>query len=306
MSTRALTVLGTAGQAPTRTRSLGGCALRWDGELVLFDPGEGFQRQCLLAGVAVSRASTLLLTHLHGDHCLGLPGVLHRRILDGAEQRLSVYYPAASRDVFEHLVHSSLFTEIDLVDAHPIEAGSIGPIGPAGRLTLTAARLDHPVPTLGYRLSEAASTRLDGDRLAVDGITGVAVSDLINDGRLDVDGTTHHLHEYELPRPGQSVAYILDTALCDAAIELATDVDLLVCEATYLDADQSAARQRGHMTAREAGWLAREAGARRLVLTHFSNRYEDLTPFAAEAGELHDDVTVATDLSTVMVPPRIR
>ena len=102
------------------------------------------------------------------------------------------------------------------------------------------------------------------------------------------------------------MAYILDSALCDAAIELAAGVDLLVCEATYLHAEQAAARRRGHMTAREAGWLAREAGARRLVLTHFSNRYEDLTPFAAEAGELHDDVVVATDLVTVPVPQRIR
>ncbi len=303
MSTRKLIVLGTAGQAPTRDRSLGGCALTWDGEMVLFDPGEGFQRQCLLAGVAVSRASALLLTHLHGDHCLGLPGVLHRRILDGTTDRLSVYYPAASQAVFEHLIYSSLFTEIDPVDAHPVEAGSVGCIG---GLAVTAAWLEHPVPTLGYRLSEPDTMRLDADRLAGDGITGAAVGELLRNEQVEVAGTTHRLGEYQLPRPGQSMAYILDSALCDAAIELATGVDLLVCEATYLDAEQAAARQRGHMTAREAGWLAREAGARRLVLTHFSNRYPDLAPFAAEAGELHDDVVVATDLMTVSVPPRVR
>lgn len=296
-------MLGTAGQAPTKSRSLGGCALKWDGELVLFDPGEGFQRQCLFGGVAVSRASTLLLTHLHGDHCLGLPGVLQRRILDGAPDRLSVYYPASSQVVFDHLVHSSLFTEVDLVDAHPVEAG---PLGSIGELEVTAAWLDHPVPTLGYRLSEPDSTRLDGEHLAADGISGAAVDDLIRTGQVEVFGTTRHLCDYELPRPGQSMAYILDSALCDAAIELAAGVDLLVCEATYLAADQTAARQRGHMTAREAGWLAREAGARRVVLTHFSNRYEDLTPFATEAGELHDDVIVASDLLTVAVPPRRR
>lgn len=303
MSSRELIVLGTAGQAPTRGRSLGGCALKWDGEMVLFDPGEGFQRQCLLAGVAVSRASTLLLTHLHGDHCLGLPGVLQRRILDGATDRLSVYYPAASQAVFEHLIYSSLFTEIDVVDAHPVEAGSLGCIG---ELALTASWLEHPVPTLGYRLSEPDTMRLDADRLAVDGIAGAAVGELLRSEHVEVAGTTHHLREYQLPRPGQSMAYVLDSALCDAAIELATGVDLLVCEATYLDAEQAAARQRGHMTAREAGWLAREAGARRLVLTHFSNRYQDLAPFAAEAGELHDDVVVATDLMTVSVPRRVR
>lgn len=301
MSTRELIVLGTAGQSPTRDRSAGGCALKWDGELVLFDPGEGCQRQCLFAGVAVSRASAMLLTHLHGDHCLGLPGVLQRRILDNAPSPLQLYFPAKSADVLDHLLRSSLFTETDLVDFHPSEAGTIGRIGD---LEVTAAALDHPVPTLGYRLSEPDSTRLDGAALRAAGIQGVDVGKLVRDRRLESGGRWRHLEEFQLPRPGQSVAYILDTALCDAALELATGVDLLVCEATYLNDDQRWARERGHMTAREAGWLAREAGVRRLVITHFSSRYHDLTPFATEAGELHDDVVVATDLAIIEVPPR--
>lgn len=301
MSTRELIVLGTAGQSPTRERSPGGCALKWDGELVLFDPGEGCQRQCLFARVAVSRASALLLTHLHGDHCLGLPGVLQRRILDNAPSRLQLFFPAESADVLDHLLRSSLFTETDLVDFRPAEAGAVGHIG---ELEVTAAALEHPVPTLGYRLSEPASVRLDGPALQAAGIEGAAVGDLVRHGVLQVEGRWRHLEEFQLPRPGQSMAYVLDTALCEAAIELASGVDLLVCEATYLDSEQRWARERGHMTAREAGWLAREAGARRLVITHFSSRYLDLAPFAAEAAELHDDVVVATDLATIGVPPR--
>lgn len=301
MSTRELIVLGTAGQSPTRDRSPGGCALKWDRHLVLFDPGEGCQRQCLFAGVALSRADTLLLTHLHGDHCLGLPGVLQRRILDHAPSRLQLFFPAESADVLDHLLASSLFTETDLVDFHPSWAGTIGQIGD---LDLTAAALDHPVPTLGYRLSEPASTRLDGPRLEAAGIEGPVVGELIRNGEVEIDGRRRRLEEFQLPRPGQSMAYVLDTALCDAAVELAAGVDLLVCEATYLNEEQRWARERGHMTAREAGWLARESGARRLVITHFSSRYRDLAPFAAEAGELHDDVVVATDLLTVPVPRR--
>jgi ribonuclease Z len=302
VSTRELIVLGTAGQSPTRERSPGGCALKWDGELVLFDPGEGCQRQCLFAGVAVSRASALLLTHLHGDHCLGLPGVLQRRILDNAPSRLQLFFPAQSADVLDHLLRSSLFTETDLVDFRPVDAGAVGHIG---QLEVTAAVLDHPVPTLGYRLSEPASTRLDGAHLRAAGIQGPDVGTLVREGSFEVAGRRRNLEEFQLPRPGQSMAYVLDTALCDAAIELATGVDLLVCEATYLNDEQHWARERGHMTAREAGWLAREAGARRLVITHFSSRYSDLAPFAAEAGELHDDVVVATDLATVAVPARV-
>lgn len=303
MSTRELIVLGTAGQTPTRDRSVGGCALKWDGLLVLFDPGEGFQRQCMLAGLSLSRADALFLSHMHGDHCLGLPGVLHRRILDSAPGQLPVFFPAESGTVFEHLLQSSMFTETDLVEQHPVGEGIVGAVG---ELSVQAARLDHPVPTFGYRLAEAPSTRLDGEKLSAAGIEGAAVRDLLRHSEVSVAGARRFLDEFVLPRRGQSMAYVLDTALCDNAIELATDVDLLVCEATYLDAEQHWARERGHMTAREAGWLAREAGARRLVMTHFSGRYDDLRPFGEEAGELHDDVVVATDLLSVPFPARIR
>jgi len=301
MSTRELIVLGTAAQSPSRDRSLGGCALKWDSELFLFDPGEGCQRQCLFAGIAVSRANALFLSHLHGDHCLGLPGVLHRRILDNAAEALPIYFPAESSVTLDHLLLSSLFTETDLVDRHPVAAGFVGGLG---ELTVTAIGLEHPVPTFGYRLTEASSTRLDGDLLQGAGIEGAAVHDLLRRGSVQVGERRRTLDEFELPRPGQSVAWVLDTALCDAAVEIAAGVDLLVCEATYLHAEQSLARQRGHMTAREAGWLAREAGVRRVVLTHFSARYRDGRPFAEEAGELHNDVVVATDLARIPVPPR--
>ncbi len=301
MSDRELIVLGTAGQTPTRDRSAGGCALKWDGHLLLFDPGEGFQRQCLLAGVAVSRADVLFLSHMHGDHCLGLPGVILRRILDGATGRLPVYFPSESREVLDHLIGSSLFTETDVIEHRPVETGFVDKLGD---LTLSAAPLEHPVPTFGYRIEEPPSTRLDGDKLAAAGIEGAAVRDLLLGRSVTIGGEVHTLSAFELPRPGQSMAYVLDTALCSQAVELAADVDLLVCEATYLDAEQRWARERGHMTAREAGWLAREAGVRRLVMTHFSGRYADLRPFADEAGELHDDVVVATDLERIAVPAR--
>lgn len=298
---RELTVLGTAGQISTRDRSAGGCALRWDGRLLLFDPGEGFQRQCLRAGIRVVRADGLFLSHLNGDHCLGLPGVLHRRILDGAEDRLPVYYPGASDETLDHLLSSNLYTERDIVERHPVEAGELGTV--AG-LRISACRLDHPVPTFAYRLDEPTATRLDGAKLAAVGIRGSAVRDLLDSGCVRVGANLHRLADFEVERRGQSVAYVLDSALCAQAIELADGVDLLVCEATYLDAEQRWARERGHMTAREAGWLAREAGVRRVVLTHFSGRYDDLRPFGDEAGQLHDDVVVATDLMRIAVPSR--
>ena len=111
MSPRELVVLGTASQAPTRRRNHNGYFLRWDDEGLLFDPGEGTQRQMLFAGVTASEISRICVTHFHGDHCLGLPGVLARMSLDRVRRAVEVYYPAQSQQVFWRLRHASLFRD---------------------------------------------------------------------------------------------------------------------------------------------------------------------------------------------------
>lgn len=112
------------------------------------------------------------------------------------------------------------------------------------------------------------------------------------------------LEDVSVPRPGQTFAFVMDTRLCDAAVELAAGADLLVCEATFLSDDQDLATAYGHMTATQAAWLAREAGVRRLVLSHFSQRYPDEARFVAEASEIFPDVVVANDLDVIPLPPR--
>ena len=113
------------------------------------------------------------------------------------------------------------------------------------------------------------------------------------------------LEDVSEPRPGQSFAFVMDTAWCDGALELAAGVDLLVCETTFLSSEQHLATKYGHLTAREAGRIAARAGARRLVLTHFSERYGEVDAFAAEAREEFDDVVAAKDFDHIQVPARI-
>jgi len=103
MSPRELVIFGTASQAPTRSRSHNGYLLRWDGEGLLFDPGEGTQRQMLFAGVTASQVTRICITHFHGDHCLGLPGVLQRMSLDRVRHVVEACYPADSREIFARL-----------------------------------------------------------------------------------------------------------------------------------------------------------------------------------------------------------
>lgn len=297
---RELVVLGTASQVPTRTRNHNGYLLRWDGEGIMFDPGEGTQRQLTFADVPSTAVTRVCLTHLHGDHCLGLPGVVQRMGLDGVRRDLPVSHPAGAEAQVAALLASSAHVELVRAVPSPVTDGEVA-AGPGW--TLSALPLDHRVPTVGYRLQEADGVRMLPDRLAAAGVAGPDVGRLRRDGGLRVGDRVVRLAEVSEPRPGQSVAFVMDTRWCDAALSLADGVDLLVCESTFLHADADLAERYGHLTARQAGELAARAGARRLVLTHFSQRYgESGEPFLVEAQQVHDDVVAAEDGMRVAVP----
>jgi ribonuclease Z len=303
MSVRDLVVLGTASQVPTRTRGHNGYLLRWDGEGLLFDPGEGTQRQMTLAGVAVTDITRLCVTHFHGDHCLGVPGIVQRLSLDRVAHPVVAHYPASGRPLFDRLRHASAFHETAEVVEQPVAADGPVATGPFG--TLSARRLDHAVETYGYRLVEPDGRRMLPERLAAHGIAGPDVGLLQRTGRLETPSGPVTLDEVSEPRRGQRFAFVMDTRLCDAVHALADGADLLVIESTFLDADVDLAEAYGHLTAAQAARVAAECGVRRLVLTHFSQRYEDPTLFAAEAARHFDgDIVVAEDLMRVAVPPR--
>lgn len=296
---RELVVLGTASQVPTRHRNHNGYLLRWDSEGILFDPGEGTQRQMLRAGVAVSDLTRICVTHFHGDHSLGLPGVIQRISLDRVPHPVVAHFPAGGAHFFARLRHATSF--YDHADIREAPVTGDGPIG-AG---LEARRLYHSVETYGYRLTEPDGRRMLPDRLAEYGIEGPRVGELIERGHLDVDGHRVHLTEVSAPRPGQKFAFIMDTGLCDNVFALAEGVDMLVIEATFLSEDAAMAAQVGHLTAGQAARVATESGVRRLVLTHFSQRYDDPARFVAEAREHYEgDLVVAEDLMRVPVPQR--
>ena len=304
VSDRELVVLGTASQAPTRYRNHNGYLLRWDGTDILFDPGEGTQRQMLWAGVPASHIRVICVTHFHGDHCLGLPGVLQRLALDGVTHPVTVLFPASGQPFFDRLRHASVFRDGDL-DIRPVPVESDGPvITVEPSLTISARRLDHEPDTFGWRVEEPSSRHMLPDRLAERGIDGPAVGELARRGVLEIDGRSVSVDEVSVPRRGQSMAFVMDTGLCTAAVELADGVDLMVCESTFATSERDLARRWHHLTAADAGRLARDASVRLLVLAHFSQRYPDVTPLVDEAAAFFPSVVAAADLQRVPVPRR--
>ncbi|SMD21407.1 ribonuclease Z [Lentzea albidocapillata] len=299
MTVRELIVLGTASQVPTRQRNHNGYLLRWDGEGFLFDPGDGSQRQLLRSGAAASDITRICITHFHGDHCLGVPGIVQRLSLDRVQHTVHAHYPLSGAHFFERLRYASAFYDAaDIKEVPVVEDGEIAN-GRFGRLEAYA--LDHGIDSVGYRLVEPDGHRMLPEKLKEHGIQGPAVRTLQQQG--EFEGVK--LADVSEPRKGQRFAFVMDTRLCDNVFELADNADMLVIESTYLARDTKLAGDHGHLTAQQAARVARDCRVRKLVLTHFSQRYDDPAEFLAEAAaEFDGEIVIAKDLDRVPVPKR--
>ncbi|MFJ8547756.1 ribonuclease Z [Streptomyces sp. NPDC093676] len=301
MSVRELVVLGTASQVPTRHRNHNGYLLRWDGDGILFDPGEGTQRQMLRAGAAAHDLNRICVTHFHGDHSLGLAGVIQRINLDKVPHRITAHYPKSGQHFFERLRYATAYRETVGITEAPVAEDGL--IATTAAYTLEARRLSHPVDSFGYRLVEHDGRRMLPERLAAHGIKGPDVGRIQREGSLD--GVT--LEAVSEVRRGQRFGFVMDTRLCDGVYALAEGCDMLVIESTFLDADEQLAVEYGHLTAGQAARVAQGAGVRHLVLTHFSQRYAEPEEFERQARDagFAGELTVARDLLRVPVPKRV-
>jgi ribonuclease Z len=230
---------------------------------------------------------------------------VQRLSLDRVRHQVVAHYPSSGAEFFARLRRASAFHETADLREEPVTGDGV--VERSLSWTLRARRLDHPVEAFGYRLEEPDGRRMLPDRLAAHGITGPDIGRVQHEGLVEFDGRVVRVEEVSEVRPGQSFAFVMDTRLCDAVHELARGVDLLVIESTFLDADAELAEAYGHLTAGQAARVAAEAGVRRLVLTHFSQRYEDPDVFGAEAARWFDgEIVVAADLTRVPVPARSR
>jgi ribonuclease Z len=293
MSSRVFIALGTASQVPTRERNHNGYFIRWDDEGLLLDPGEGTQRQMTFAGVSASQITKIFITHFHGDHCLGLPGILQRLSLDRIQHEVEIYYPAYGQKFVENLRNASVYYNVaNIVEKPFAEAGAIFE---SETLSIETRRLDHSIESWGYRFREPDCVTMLPEKLKALGVFGKNVGRLKTEGKIEINGKTVLLEEASVFKKGLSAAFLMDTRICDAAFELARDVDFLICESTYLASETDEAVKNGHLTATQAAEIARRANAGKLVLTHFSQRYNSIEDFAREARTIHENTIAVRD-----------
>jgi len=290
-----LTFLGTAGSWPTKERSASAIALDLERELVLLDCGEGAQRQFFQSSASFMRVRRIFLTHFHGDHFLGLPGLIQSMCLNHRTEPLDIYGPPDSDEMVGRALRMGYFTLRFPVTVHALSPGATVEMD---GYRVTTSHAEHPVPALAFRVEEAPKRgRFNGELARSLGIHGRDFARLEEGEPVRVEGRVIHPSDVMgPPRPGRSVVYSGDTAPSEEVRKLAHQATLLIHEATVGQEIEKEANEWGHSSARQAAECAREAGVSALFLTHFSARYKELEPLESEARIVFPGSTAARDL----------
>lgn len=296
MSVRDITILGCSSQQPTRFRNHGAYLFRWNDEGLLFDPGEGTQRQFIFANIAPTVITRIFVSHFHGDHCLGLGSILMRLNLDKVTHPIHCYYPASGKKYFDRLRYGTIYHETIHVVEHPVSEAGL--VEDDGKFRIEATFLEHGVDNIGWRITEPDVRKFDDKALQAQGIRGPLVRELISKGSLAINGTTVNIDDVSWIRKGDSIAIVIDTRKCQNAIDIAKGAKILLCESTYQEEHKELAYKHFHLTAKEAASIAKQADVKKLILTHFSARYQNLKDFEIEAKEIFPNVFIADDLKS--------
>jgi len=302
--------LGTGAGMPTRKRNVTSIALNLmpeRGTVWLFDAGEGTQQQMLKSPIKPGKLEFVFITHLHGDHLFGVPGLLTSRSYQGGETPLTVFGPPGVKRFVD--------TALELSGSHVdyelrVREISEGVVFEDEQFVVTAAKLEHRIDSYGYRIVERdAPGALDVSKLAEEGVRpGPLYAKLKRGERVELpDGRVLDGSRYVgKPVKGRTVAIFGDTRPCESELALARDADVLVHEATYMQERADNAHNYYHSTAAQAAALALEANARALVLTHLSSRYQDesVHHLLEEARTIFPNAHVAEDLWPFAVPRR--
>ncbi len=301
-----VTFLGTAGSVPTTKRSLPAILIHRKGEQIMFDCGEGVQRQMIKAKTGFHRKMKVFISHMHGDHVLGLPGLLQTMALLDREKKLEVYGPPGMNRFIEGIRETVQFVLTFPVEIHEIE--NAGVICEEEEYIVQAVWANHVIPSLAYAFVEKPRPgKFYPEKAKALGVPeGPLWSKLqhghkikLPKGRVvkpeDVTGS---------PRPGRKIVYTGDTRPFKGFVEFAVDADLLVHDATLDEELSERAEEDGHSTPRQAAENAKKAKVKRLILTHVSARYDDTSTLLKQARKIFKNTQVAEDFMKIEIPLR--
>ncbi|MFB6197375.1 MAG: ribonuclease Z [Halobacteriaceae archaeon] len=300
-----ITFLGTSGAVPTTKRNPSSIFVNREGDGFLFDVGEGTQRQMMRFGTGFD-ISDIFITHLHGDHVFGLPGLIQTWDFSDREKKLRIHAPRSGTGHVDDLIHT-----LGNVPDFPIAINGIDPgdkVIEREEYEVRSYRTEHRADSVGYVVEESERRgRFDRERAEELGVpVGPKFSKLHRGEPVELeDGRVVQPNEVVgPPRPGRCLVYTGDTRPVESTVSVAESADLLIHDATFSSDAKQRAKETGHSTAREAGRIASEAGVSRLALTHISSRYSgDASILADEAAVVFDGKSfVPTDGQSLDIP----
>ncbi|MFQ5758134.1 MAG: ribonuclease Z [Candidatus Bathyarchaeia archaeon] len=296
--------LGTAASIPTPQRSLPAIAIRRKGELILFDCGEGTQRQMIHAGAGFHRKTNVFITHMHGDHMLGLPGLIQTMSLLDRRRKLEIYGPTGIKAFVEAIRQTVQFTLTFSIEVHEIEEAGL--VCEEKEYEVHATWANHVIPGLAYALVERPRPgRFYPEKAKALGVPeGPFWSRLQQGSAVELSNGRVVKPEAVMgpPRPGRKIVYTGDTRPSKSLVKLAENADLLIHDATFDDELSEKAREDGHSTASQAAETAKKACAKRLVLVHVSARYKETDLLLEQARKIFPYVDVAEDFMKIDLP----
>jgi len=291
-----ITLLGTSSMVPTEERNHSGALLHYKEENILIDCGEGTQRQIRKAGLSAMKITKILITHWHGDHILGLPGLFLTLGSQNYSKTIEIYGPLGSNEYIQRIMQAFIPRELVKYTVQEVVSGIFFE---NTEFFLEAIPLQHGIHCLGYRFAEKDRRRVDMKALKKIAVKeGPHLKELQLGHDIVYQGKKIKAKDYTTMIPGKKISIVTDTLYCDAAIRIAKDADLLFCESTFLGDLKEQAIERKHMTATQAATIAKKAKVKKLVLIHFSQRYKDLRPFSKEARKTFSSVIIGKDLDT--------
>ena len=289
--------LGTSSMVPTKERNQISVFLSYGSEGILFDCGEGTQRQFKIAGISLTKVTKILISHWHGDHVLGLPGLMQSLSSLEYSGRLEIYGPVGTKEKMEYMFKSFMF---DRKLNFEVREVTFGVFFENDDFNLEAYALEHGIATLGYSFLEKDKRKIDMKRVKKLGIPqGPLLGKLSQGTPIEINGEKISPEDATYIEPGKKVAFITDTLLCDACFKAAENADLLICEATYSSKLSGKSEEYGHMTAKQSAEIANKANAKQLVLIHFSARYKNTDEIEEDARNIFNNTICAHDFMKI-------
>lgn len=284
---------------PTKDRNHNGIFVDLGEEGLLVDCGEGIQRQLKIAGIRPTKITRIMITHWHGDHMLGLPGLLQTMAANEYQEKLTIYGPKGSERYMKAMLSLFMYAaEVEIL----VKEVSHGDIFETKNYTVSCAPLEHSVPCIGYAVQEKDRYKINVEYLRKNKIPdGPHLADLQEGRDGSYKGKKIKLSEATTIVRGKRIAFVFDSRPCQGALELAANADLFVCEGVFTRALAEKAEEKKHMTAYEASMLAQQAQAKKLLLSHFSQRYKTTQEILEDATEVFPNTVCAYDFMKVKV-----